>query len=184
MKGKIVRTAKSWHKYFYIILVLTIGCADSHQLVKTTTNQISLEKTKPILILTPKDGQYGGQSYTGSGVTTAQIITSSFAKYTLQIDTIENKDFNSAISYAKDKNYYYLVYPLILHWEDRATEWSGISDKVSVKISILDVNTGSELDSIIIEGKSGLATFGGDHPQDLLPKPIGEYVKSLFQSES
>lgn len=178
-----MQTKKTKKIYLYIISLFLFGCADTHQLVRTTNNQISLSKDKPVLIIAPKDGQYGGQYYAGSGATTAQIITASFAKYTLQIDAVKNKDFKSAISYAKENNYYYLVYPLILHWEDRATEWSGISDKVSVKISILEVSSGSELDSVIIEGESGLATIGGDHPQDLLPKPIDEYVKGLFQSE-
>ncbi len=36
------------------------------------------------------------------------------------------------------------------------------------------------MDSAIIKGKSGLATFGGDHPQDLLPKPVGEYIDALY----
>jgi hypothetical protein len=31
-----------------------------------------------------------------------------------------------------------------------------------------------------VSGRSGWATLGGDHPQDLLPKPVGEYVASLF----
>ncbi|WP_428785404.1 DUF4823 domain-containing protein [Vibrio splendidus] len=32
----------------------------------------------------------------------------------------------------------------------------------------------------IIEGKSGLATFGGDHPQDLLSEPVSEFMASLL----
>ncbi|WP_254924651.1 DUF4823 domain-containing protein [Aeromonas sp. A35_P] len=30
------------------------------------------------------------------------------------------------------------------------------------------------------EGKSKWATFGGDHPQDLLPEPTEKYVNSLY----
>jgi hypothetical protein len=36
------------------------------------------------------------------------------------------------------------------------------------------------MDSVIIKGKSGLATFGGDHPQDLLAKPVSAYVNGLY----
>ncbi|WP_274523310.1 DUF4823 domain-containing protein [Pseudomonas abietaniphila] len=32
----------------------------------------------------------------------------------------------------------------------------------------------------MIKGSSGLATLGGDHPQDLLPEPVAECVSSLF----
>jgi hypothetical protein len=30
------------------------------------------------------------------------------------------------------------------------------------------------------KGKSGIATLGGDHPQDLLVKPVAEYVNELY----
>lgn len=74
----------------------------------------------------------------------------------------------------------YLVYPTILHWEDRATEWSALPDRVEVKIDLIETATGKLLDSVVIRGKSGLATLGGDHPQDLLPKPVDEFVSTLF----
>jgi hypothetical protein len=36
------------------------------------------------------------------------------------------------------------------------------------------VESGKTMDSAIIKGKSGIATLGGDHPQDLLVKPSGK----------
>jgi hypothetical protein len=74
----------------------------------------------------------------------------------------------------------YLVYPTILHWEDRATEWSALPDRIEVKIDLIETATGKLLDSVVIRGKSGLATLGCDHPQDLLPKPVDEFVSTLF----
>jgi hypothetical protein len=68
----------------------------------------------------------------------------------------------------------------ILHWEDRATEWSGIPDKVEIRIDVIESARGDTIDSAIVKRKSGLATFGGDHPQDLLPKPVEDYVASLY----
>jgi hypothetical protein len=70
--------------------------------------------------------------------------------------------------------------PEILHWEDRATEWSGIPDRVEVKLLVLEAQGNKEIASIVISGKSKWATFGGDHPQDLLPEPIKQYVESLY----
>ncbi|MDB3946228.1 DUF4823 domain-containing protein [Gammaproteobacteria bacterium] len=32
-----------------------------------------------------------------------------------------------------------------------------------------------------MDGSSGLATFGGDHPQDLLPESVTKYVGALFK---
>lgn len=90
------------------------------------------------------------------------------------------QSFDEAIQYTNDNSFNYLIYPQILHWEDRATEWSGISDKVTVKINIIEANTKKTLDSATIEGTSGWATLGGDHPQDLLKKPINDFVNSLY----
>ena len=47
-------------------------------------------------------------------------------------------------------------------------------------MAIINAKTRKTIDSAIIKGKSGLATFGGDHPQDLLPKPVGEYIDALY----
>lgn len=55
-----------------------------------------------------------------------------------------------------------------------------IPDQVEVKIQIIQVSTGAVISSGIASGKSGVATFGGDHPQDLLPEPIEAFVSSLY----
>ncbi|WOA51920.1 DUF4823 domain-containing protein [Dickeya solani] len=34
--------------------------------------------------------------------------------------------------------------------------------------------------SVILSGKSKFVTFGGDHPQDLLPDSINNYISSLY----
>ncbi len=72
------------------------------------------------------------------------------------------------------------IIPEILHWEDRATEWSGKPDKIEIKVTIHEGQDSKELTSAIISGKSKWATFGGYHPQDLLPEPLNKYIESLF----
>jgi hypothetical protein len=74
----------------------------------------------------------------------------------------------------------YLIFPEIKHWEDRATEWSGKSDKIEVRITIIDARTGDLVDSVDVRGKSRWGTFGGDHPQDLLAVPIEDFVAEAF----
>jgi hypothetical protein len=81
---------------------------------------------------------------------------------------------------AKQANYKYLVYPTILEWEDRATEWSMLPDRASINVDIVDVTDGRTIESVVINDKSGIATLGGDHPQDLLPIPVEEFVSTLF----
>jgi hypothetical protein len=134
-----------------------------------------------VFIAVPEDGIYGADTYRGSGQSTAQIIYSAFAKHTRSAQVGRSvQGFDQALAAARTSGQKYLVYPTILHWEDRATEWSAIPDKVEVKVELVDSATGTALVSGVIRGKSGLATFGGDHPQDLLPKPVEEFVSSLY----
>ena len=67
----------------------------------------------------------------------------------------------------------------ILHWDDRATEWSGKPDKIEIKISVYNARLGTELASSVQSASRKWATFGGDHPQDLLPEPLIRYYESL-----
>jgi len=166
-----------------VISMILAGCADTHELLRGSGNgQVALNRSALVYIAIPKDGVYGGTVYNGSGQNTAQVILAAFSKYLPQVVTAQAyEDYKESLDRAKKGNYSYLIYPTILEWEDRATEWSAIPDRVSVKIIVVDANTGRVIDSAIVNGKSGLATFGGDHPQDLLPKPVGEYASSLFR---
>lgn len=158
------------------------GCADSYNLVREKQFDNQLTKTTSAYVVVPKDGKYGSTTYQGSGENTAHLIAASLLRHIRIASTSDApEDYSTAIEKAKAKNMSLVFYPTILHWEDRATEWSGIPDRASVKISVFDVNTEAEIDTAIIEGRSGLATFGGDHPQDLLPEPINEYISELFK---
>jgi len=62
------------------------------------------------------------------------------------------------------ERYAYYVASEILHWEDRATEWSGLPDKIEIKVIIYDTKSGREISSAVLSGRSKWTTFGGDHP--------------------
>jgi len=169
---------------FLLILAAVVfltACADSHQLLRTNNTAIKLDSSKSIYISIPMDGRYERINYPGSGINTAQILLIAFAKYSGTVQTGHAyQSFDRAFARAKSIGYGYLVFPTLLEWEDRATEWSAIPDKASIKIEIVDLQSGRTIDSAIIRGKSGIATLGGDHPQDLLAKPVDEYVATLF----
>ena len=63
-----------------------------------------------------------------------------------------------------------LIEPKILHWEDRATEWSGKADRVKVSLPLY--RSGSLIGSALVTANSSFFTFGGDHPEDLLDAPF------------
>jgi len=51
----------------------------------------------------------------------------------------------------------------------------------SVKIAIVKIPSGKIVDNAIIGGSSKLVTFGVDRPEDLLRKPLADYVAKLFK---
>jgi hypothetical protein len=160
---------------------LLLGCADTHQLVREGATGTKLSTNDSLYVAVSRDGAYGTAVYAGSGAMTSQTLVSAFSKHAQNVEMSHGYEgFDEALATARAKKAKYLVYPTILHWEDRATEWSGIPDQVEIKVELVDVQTGKMVESAVINGKSGLATLGGDHPQDLLPKPVEEFVSSLY----
>ena len=174
----------------YLILLFSlvaISCTHTYERVEigdvSTGNK--LPKACKVYISAPEDGVYGPYNYHGSGRMTALSIQNAVLRYTNNvIISAEHETFQKGIEISKDKGFDYYIFPTILHWEDRRTEWSGRPDKIEVKIVIYNVTNGKEFDAIIIKGKSRWATFGGDHPQDLLRQPINEYISTLFAGKS
>lgn len=159
---------------------LLAGCSATYDMIDVQPRSEYMLKNKQVIILTPTDGIYETRSYAGSGDATARVIKAGILRYTDNVTVIPDCHVISCLS-EKDKvsEGYYIV-PQILHWEDRATEWSGIPDKVEIKISIYNAFSNNIVSSIVINGKSKYATFGGDHPQDLLPEPVNKYISSLY----
>ena len=166
-------------------MLLLVGCADSTRLIKNHSEYYTLPTNSSFYVSLPEDGIYGIKPYPGSGKMTSLIIKSSLSESSRKVAMgrkVEN--FELALNSTRAGGYDYLVIPKILHWEDRATEWNFMRDKVKIKIEFVDAFSGNVESSAIIEGKSGIATLGGDHPQDLLPEPINEYLKSTLGSAS
>jgi len=162
--------------------MLLTGCADTHNLVRN--NPVSTTKLTPkdsFYIAVSKDVVYGEDKNEGSGLTLSQVIQSSVSKRArrVEVGTI-HESFDDALLHARTKSFKYLIYPTILHWEDHATEWNGVPDTVEVKVEIVESAADTVVDTALISGKSGLATFGGDRPQNLLPLPVEEFFSALF----
>jgi hypothetical protein len=166
----------------FVLMLLVVSCADTYQVVRSDPSPgARLEASSSIYIAVPADGVYGANTYRGSGQNTAQIINSAFAKRSRSTEVgRKTQSYAEARNAAAASGQEYLVFPVILHWEDRATEWSAIPDRVEVKIEVVEVASDRSIASAVITGNSGIATLGGDHPQDLLPEPIEEFVSSLY----
>ncbi|WP_174436430.1 DUF4823 domain-containing protein [Azospirillum brasilense] len=161
--------------------VALAGCADTHAVRSIAQPQQKLVTSNSVYVSVPDDGQYGKTTYNGSGKAAANIVAAAFRRRMPMVEVATQRQaIPQAVAAAKAAGATHLVAPEILHWEDRATEWSGKPDRAELDIQIIDVSSGATIAHGVISGKSGLGTFGGDHPQDLLPQPVEEYVEALF----
>ena len=160
-----------------LVLLVMTGCTSTYKTENLITPKIKLQRSYTVAIERPPNGRYGEQTYAGSGKMTADALKREFLRYSSSVKFVSVKHKRS--DFSGRKNMYY-VDPEILHWEDRATEWSGKCDRIEVKIDIYNTSNMEHESSVIFSGKSKWATFGGDHPQDLLQKPIQDYIKTLY----
>lgn len=160
--------------------ILLSGCSAKYSSTVLQNKTETLVKNEPITIAVPADGAYNAKPYVGSGLMTAQAVRSAFATYSDNITVVEECAKLDCLSQSQQVHSGYLVVPEILHWEDRATEWSGIPDAIKIKITVYKAADSKRISSIILDGKSSINSMGGDHPQDLLAKPITDYTVTLY----
>lgn len=169
-----------------IAVTTLIGCSHAYQVQPAGGNpsNVRLPSDATIFVGLPKDGRYGTTLYRASGRVTYQAIISAFShhsRFVRSARTVMDREGN--VTAAREDGARYLIHAEILHWEDRATHWSGRSDHISVRMLLVDVPTGNTLDSTLISGKSRWLTFGGDRPEDLLHAPLKQYTAQLFDEE-
>jgi hypothetical protein len=163
-----------------LALALLSGCASTYNREVVTAPGVRLARGAPVLIGTPRSASYNNTSYAGSGEQTATVVHSAFARFSNKVTVSAQCADLDCLATQGGGAYQYLVIPEILHWEDRATQWSGVRDKVEVKLIVVDGTSRAEVASMIISGKSQRAAFGSQHPQDLLAEPIRQYVDGLY----
>ena len=161
-------------------MMILAGCTAKYKTMDVTTNTERLVKNKQVRIVQPANGTYESQVYSNSGLMTAQAVKTAFAHYANDVAVVQACATLDCAREQQPLNDGYYVIPEILHWEDRATQWSGIPDKIEVKITVYNASGNNVLASTILKGSSKWLTFGGDHPQDLLAQPINGYVASLY----
>jgi hypothetical protein len=156
------------------------GCSskyrtDNHEVIQTVAPGSSF------YIKLPKDGIFGEINYMNSGQMLSNEVYKQLLPYSESVYRAENvEDLDEAFDNAADKKLNFLIDPEILHWEDRATEWSGRPDRITIKYQAYNVNDKVLLATSTLSASSKWATFGGDHPVDLLPVPTEQFVSSLL----
>lgn len=163
-----------------LICLLLVGCVHTYGEQRIEERE-RLAAGSSFYVSMPESGAFAGRSYPDSAKQTALAVTQAFRRHAGRVDlSTEVLPHDAALEAALEGGYEYLVIAIIDHWEDRATEWSGKPDRISLRVAVYRAADGEVVNAARLEGTSRWATFGGDHPQELLPQPIDRYVDSLF----
>ena len=165
---------------FLLASVVFTSCVSTYEKNSEYAYQHTFFPTIDLLWPSQRMGYYGTTTYYNSGKMLRDTIYKNLLIFAPSARVLDDtKQFSEFDSSGANADYF--IEPKILHWEDRNTEWSGKPDRVHVHITIIDILTGKPVSEFNFSGKSKWATFGGDHPQDLLLVPIQEYVETLFR---
>jgi hypothetical protein len=172
----------------FVFALFVVSCApykESYEYTSIQENRTgTLSRNASFLVSVEDDGRYLDKLYRGSGDMARTAMVNALSKYASDVSEIPGFVSEEVATLdARDRNVAYLVYLRLLHWEDRTTEWSGKPDRIEVEIRLIDGKSGEVLESQIVKANSKWATFGGDHPQDLLPKPFDSFAARLFGAE-
>ena len=174
------------HVVISIVAALALaGCASEYRVQPLSGSQhtMVLNRQGGVYITVPADGRYQDINYPGSGQLVAQVLAAAFSKYAQTVQTAPAHTQNGGLSEAQRAGSQYLVVPVITHWEQRATEWSGRPSRMSIRITVFDASTGQQLLSEGIVGRTSRVRFTSTSPDELLQKPIAEVVGGLYESD-
>jgi uncharacterized protein YceK len=160
-------------------ILLLAGCT-SVKSVDTVSTKAILERSGSALIGVSQDGRYNATVYHGSGQLVSSLVLTAFAPHLSKVEIGKQwPDQEAALAEARERAARYLILPNIVHWEDRATAWSGLPDRATVLLTLFDVETGAVLDTATIDGRSAIMTLLSETPQDLLREPIKQYARQV-----
>ena len=165
-----------------ICIVLSMSCAAKYEAIRSGAfpEHPRLPGDASFVVVVSDDGSFAGKLYGGSGKATTMEIVRALSTCSSRVEAMPTPGtLDEGVEHTKALGLTHYVHPTIQHWEDRATEWSGKRDKISILLQVVDVGSGEMIDSMTLNAKSKSATFGGDHPQELLPKLLDEYVSGL-----
>jgi hypothetical protein len=173
-------------RFFLKILIVTLavaasaGCSDKYKVDKIASPENLIPLNSHFYVMVPEDGRYGETHYVGSSKMVVDAIDSVLARHSDKVTrAATGENLKQALMSAKSMNIDYVFQPVIMHWEDRATEWSGRPDRITMKYTIYETMTGRDIASTVTRASSKWGTFGGDHPQDLVPKTVENFINSV-----
>lgn len=163
-----------------VVPIILTACTAKYDVIRHDDNKL-LSVADSYYISEPADGVYETKNYVNSGKMTRDALFKNLTEFGIKAKKgVGASSKSEALLAAKEQNFDVLIYPTILHWEDRATEWSGLRDRAKIKLELIDTETGVTVDNTMFDLVGTWWTLGGLHPEDMLDKPARTYFKRLF----
>lgn len=160
--------------------LLLVSCTSTYKYDFSNLGDNLLEKDKSIAISVSEDGSYGSDVYDGSGRKLSNVIKKTLQPYSKNVTIAKRNETIDDFTAEELSKADYIIIPSILHWEDRATAWSALPDKVEVCIEIYNSNK-ELLKSGTFSGTSSSMTLSSNDPSELLEEPLKEFFKTVFE---
>lgn len=167
---------------FIVVIALCSACAYSKMSQRPTgSSGVKLGSSDLLFVMLSPDGSYGKAKYTGSGRKLAMRVLQIVRQRYPHTQMIEVTSELDAIRQSKEQGATYLLSPQILHWEEHATAWSGLRDKVQVGLRLIRLDTGQLAASNEFEARNNSMTLFSIRPEELLDDNFEAAVFALFQ---
>lgn len=167
-----------------IILALTAamgGCAANKNVIPA--HQAAPPNVDRCCVTTSPDGRYGDEVYTGSGRELSNRIVALLRESGMpQSVVVPAADAKAGAAQCQAEGARAMLIPAILHWEDRATQWSGSLDRITVDVAVADVATREILRRGTFQANNAWATFVNNPPEDLLDDKFAAFIRQLIGS--
>lgn len=175
-----------WRAILIVAVLGLAACTATYQERSTTgtdSSSVRLDPGRSVMVAVPADGQYGGKVYRGTGQLVAQKTSAAFSRYARRVELASAgmTDREQLLAAARRVGAGYLAIPAVNHWEQRATEWSGVPSRVTLILAVMDVETGQELRSSLLESRSASMTLVRPHADRLAEHLIDENVTAMYQ---
>ncbi len=165
----------------FILLFLNACAYTQHSLSPINTQTASPSSSDAFCVMVATDGAYGGEIYAGSGRTVSNRILYVIRQRHPITQLVETIDEDQAIHLCAAKGANYILSPLILHWEDRATNWSGMRDHIKIEIRLIKVAPKIFVRSAIFEARNSWFTFVNDDPSELIDESFDQVIANLIE---
>ena len=171
---------RMWKNIFLVLFLMLSGCATQYE-IYNAGNEISLNKNISLLLVCGNLGTYGDNTYPDSAKNLVRKAQGAFSEYLQKVEVnINQLTLQKALYETNKKKLDYLIYINIIHWEDRATYWSGIRDTAEIKLRIYDSRTNEKNGGYVISGKGTIWRGAlGHHPQHIFKIALDKLASDL-----